>query len=752
MAIDIDRYAPLIISKENGEVEIYNKYGVDSIHYGGEDISVSHNSLIFSEMSHSEYSLTTNSVVFIWYANSFNKPPKLDLSIFTDDVIFALQYNEDGDYYTYNSNVTGYLYISGDVSSYYVTIYNKSDLIMSFNKYNSSFNFDLYNLTSSEINCDFVIGSVNCDEIYLYKNEYIEDYKYVDGVIRNDFSIESPSIIMENNIEDVNKYNYFIIQKFHRMYYISDITFNSYNIYTLSLVEDYIGSHSESILIQKANVDRATTYILQPVITMGGDFIDDLMVFSDLLSYKITTIDLNVVSNYGRYVLKVMTKNGSENILPNCSIYICTYDNIIEFLEQYSQNDNTFTNLSQVLLGIYYLPMGLSDNAHDYISGFVPEIVLANGTHIIFSEGVHLITKYYNVIRDIDIEGRNSYPYPYNGTILDTVKAKYYMYHSNLGLIEVNPYFAHNHLNFKIVCDFVSGCADCIINSDGIEIFRTSIPFLIELPYGTINSGDIARNQYYVLSNYKIELQKINTEFEKNLLSGISTTLTGILSTVLGFALSSTKETFGLGAGFAMSGGSQLMSGSTNIVNAVAQRQSDKAIADMEKKRDMRIASSPTFSISRSSGSFAGVYNNEQLYLITVYNDIIYNDYNKYVGYVCNITDFLDNFTGFTRCVFFRFNNKYNMLYNEIEQVSNIMKSGFIINRSYIERHSSKSINYKSVEVIDNVNKVDGVEVNKDIQADSEKSIQVDSSKDITEQLDITEDSYKDMVMRKLSN
>ena len=92
------------------------------------------------------------------------------------------------------------------------------------------------------------------------KNKINKDLTQVEvltGNLRNDTSLQKPSIRIERN--DPTGFNYCYIPQFNRYYFVDDVIINRNNILTLTLSVDVLESFKTQILAQSAIINKNTT-------------------------------------------------------------------------------------------------------------------------------------------------------------------------------------------------------------------------------------------------------------------------------------------------------------------------------------------------------------------------------------------------------------------------------------------------------------------------------------------------------------
>ena len=95
------------------------------------------------------------------------------------------------------------------------------------------------------------------ENIRVDKTDYLEDELSLTGLLKEETSVTSPSILIEKNDENILNYNYVFIQEFNRYYFIDDITSENNHLWRLSCSVDVLMSFKTEILhIQNPYVAR----------------------------------------------------------------------------------------------------------------------------------------------------------------------------------------------------------------------------------------------------------------------------------------------------------------------------------------------------------------------------------------------------------------------------------------------------------------------------------------------------------------
>lgn len=95
------------------------------------------------------------------------------------------------------------------------------------------------------------------ENIRVDKTDYLVDELILTGLLKEETSVTSPSILIEKNDENILNYNYVFIQEFNRYYFIDDITSENNHLWRLACSVDVLMSFKTEILhIQNPYVAR----------------------------------------------------------------------------------------------------------------------------------------------------------------------------------------------------------------------------------------------------------------------------------------------------------------------------------------------------------------------------------------------------------------------------------------------------------------------------------------------------------------
>lgn len=101
----------------------------------------------------------------------------------------------------------------------------------------------LYQFTGEKIVCD--------------KSKFLTNKKDLTGVIRDNTSVLSPVIMLEQTSDfKIYQYNYCFIPSLGRYYFITDIVTNTNQLWTITLKVDTLMTYYDTIIVQKAFVSR----------------------------------------------------------------------------------------------------------------------------------------------------------------------------------------------------------------------------------------------------------------------------------------------------------------------------------------------------------------------------------------------------------------------------------------------------------------------------------------------------------------
>lgn len=78
----------------------------------------------------------------------------------------------------------------------------------------------------------------------------------LNGTLKEQCSIISPSIVIQGNISDISKANYCYIKSFSRYYYINNITIINNNLYRIDCDVDVLMSYKSQIRKLSAVIER----------------------------------------------------------------------------------------------------------------------------------------------------------------------------------------------------------------------------------------------------------------------------------------------------------------------------------------------------------------------------------------------------------------------------------------------------------------------------------------------------------------
>lgn len=87
-------------------------------------------------------------------------------------------------------------------------------------------------------------------------NKSLSTISSLSGVLKNDTSITSPTILIEANVSDLKECNYMYISSFGRYYYITDIKSIRNNLVEVSGKCDVLKSFASQILANSAIIKR----------------------------------------------------------------------------------------------------------------------------------------------------------------------------------------------------------------------------------------------------------------------------------------------------------------------------------------------------------------------------------------------------------------------------------------------------------------------------------------------------------------
>lgn len=94
----------------------------------------------------------------------------------------------------------------------------------------------------------------SAEEIVVDKSPYIKLVAEVEGTLRDEADIVSPSI--EFYFEQIPSFNYAFIVEFNRWYFVSGVISISLNMWEVSFEEDVLMSYKDGIMKLKGFIDR----------------------------------------------------------------------------------------------------------------------------------------------------------------------------------------------------------------------------------------------------------------------------------------------------------------------------------------------------------------------------------------------------------------------------------------------------------------------------------------------------------------
>lgn len=521
----------------------------------------------------------------------------------------------------------------------------------------------------------------------LDKRSYLKQVRILDGTFRESVDIIAPSIRFETTLNDFNSFNFVVIPDFNKYYFVNSKTILRKNIETggilveVTLTEDVLTTYSDTIKNLTAYVSRQefstnrylvdTPRPVSPIPTVEYKELDgykfpvdryDENVSLNNISYcyvltvaaKNTVYDITVTPNniYSRsYIMKQSQVNiFAEKLLSGGSGGI---DNLVSFL---------FSNPNEALINLILLPCDMRTQCGLVIPNEESNSIKIGSGELSLPKIGYLLDK------------QNRYGHLFMGDFPSILKNRNYLDCEPFSTYEIYlPFYgfftldyknllAYNTISVEYIIDYITGIADILIT--GVISGTTSIKLIYKL------QCQIGVKVCLTTSNASEKIRDTAT----------------LTTRVLSQLIDSQKSAF-----------SDLL------------RDTDLAIGSLSDVYKGGFSSSEIiewyqFYESRSDGY---VYLNVKPYIkITRHNPIIMKNYEKLFGLPSTINDKISNLLGYTEVEKCHLENFTNITDEELSNIEEDMKNGFIINKAYsvnsiiaIDRLGN-TINYTNIDVI----------------------------------------------------
>ncbi len=541
-----------------------------------------------------------------------------------------------------------------------------------------------------------ILYSCYAEPEVLDKRSYLKQVRILDGTFRDSVDIIAPSIRFEVQSGDFNSFNFVVIPDFNKYYFVSSKTILRKNIETdgilvdVTLTEDVLTTYSDTIKNLTAYVSRQefstnrylvdTPRPISPIPTVE---------YKELTGYKFPvgrydeSVSLNNISYC--YVLTVAAKNTvyDTTITPN-NIYSRSYimkqsqvnifaekllsggsggiDNLVSFL---------FSNPNEALINLILLPCDMRTQCGLIIPNKeANSIKIGNGEFLLPNIGYLL-------------DEKNRYGYLFMGEFPLIWKYRNYLDCEPFSTYELYlPFYGFFTLDYKTllayqsisvsyIIDYITGLADILI--EGVIVNTVSIKLIYKL------QCQIGIKVCLTTSNASEKIRDTAT----------------LTTRVLSQLIDDRKSVF-----------SDLL------------RDTDLAIGSLSDVYKGGFSSSEIiewkhFSESRTDGY---VYLNVKPYIkITRHKPLTMKNYEKLFGLPSTINDKISNLLGYTEVEKCHLENFTNITDEELSNIEEDIKNGFIINKAYginsiivIDRLGN-TISYTNIDVIlldDNSNRI----------------------------------------------
>lgn len=628
----------------------------------------------------------------------------------------------------------------------------------------------------------------------------------ISGTFRGECDIVNPVFLVEYDVLKIKDYNYILVYDLKRFYFINNIVIINNNLVEIYCSEDILTScwyFSESGLRElNVFVDRSETYVNEylPDELLPVRSVEPLR-FNALSN---TTVDIDFSDAYGayNYIITVnVAGTKSYTIKDKFSTYanahfICNKITLNNFCNSIMKGENWFngSNPYESVISIHYCAIksvqtylpSVRSIAHntDYemeLSGNSVEFYVEGDFYAVEGSCSIVFGGYVNT----DFNNPNFDEIP--RFLLNDTYSRCTVEMPLAGVIPIDSQYVLGDISYMYNCDLNSMTASLVMTSSiGGKFFEKSgLSFGISLPFSGSNSLEITRNLVLGGVEFAVGLGLASVT------GGASLALSG---SGMMTAASTTKETK-INRGKSgnvtsiKTAESEIPSVPTTkgLVAGYANYISKSVIGAVQSSVKKTYYSSSSFDCSSVTYLYFDVI---ELFLLVPWF-YIPNHYYSLLGGPCSTSGALSTFRGYTLISGFHLSNIHGLNLTEMNMLNDILRSGIILPRSpstYTSKDSGNSEEEFKVysedssimPVVDNegisVYSEEGIKVNQE-EVNSEQSTQIDSEEveqseeeievgseqlamseestqvDIeeVEQIEMSEESYKEMVLRKLS-